>query len=525
MSETKSFIMKQLKEHGICANFEDKIEELTRSKVLAATLSPQAAYKMFLLAMSDEEPVFSAILKRTPLYDLSFTVKMSDINKELDISCDDAAEKLKEKYKEWLGNKLEYSYIEQRDELIFIGLKFKSSIYDKISNCAVSTASLPYYLASKSLAPIECISFNEPIYPIPKEELLLDIEKAAAQLIVDLRAARLPLSIVDYDLLYPNTSILPFCKINLHLEASSSWPCDKEARECAKTAFYCQMYSQCIHRLHIDKKYVVFKIDGIYFEAKIVLKNTSIKATKNSKIMPAGDMNARYHVELGLQERVKDLGEHFHRRVRMLKSILGDMGIYPQVFSDIFVDAVSLIYNSGATTDGAFIKAFLSAKKDLTAIRLDLNTGKTFHEESGNNKMVLSHGEHRYFLDVPIYELGHILEKLQGNIFTSEIKLISDKLLREMLVFDEYSFILSKNEISEGISKLEKHEIVGAYESEFLLGSPRFEDSILSGVPGVEKFIYSPTQEFVAVKIKADFDNELVQNIIITETSFSYIYK
>lgn len=495
MEKISQYIHEQLQKHGINKNFQIEIEENWKIKQLPIDMPLIAAYNSFLMGNTNKFPIFQSILKNSYLYDISFKIN-SDI------------EKVEKELKKALKDRIEYIYTEENENNNFIGIKLNENAFNSVKNLNIPSYLVPYHLI-KSCDSCKTAKFNEKLF---EYKTIPGVSKKFAEFIEHLKSCNLPLSIVDYDLLFENTGVTPFYDAYVYLEESSQWPNEIEAINCAKTAFYCQLYTKSSYSVFIDKKFVVFKYKNIYFKVKILIKR---------------DFSVKYKIKTELISTVKKQGELLHRKSRIAKTILAKLGFYPILIDDFLVDCICLIIGKDTVGDAKFIEEFLNFSFDLDnkrflldSLKLEQFAIKEMKKDIKQFKVCFKDITYNCILPKqPVIDnLKRIFKKIteaDNDIFDENNMLITNSLLEPDI--SEYDIILSK-EFFDDFRKIENGK---AYE--FLLGTPSIEDFLSKfGSPNIF-FYYSPLNEMLMIKCSDLSNIDLFINSLVTQTSFSYI--
>lgn len=561
MADFVNFITNKIKKQGLSTDYSPSIQHLIDKKVITSDMSPASAYTTFILHQSKTQPVFLAILKHRYLFDISLTIHPRDIldafsTNNIPLGCNiksffayyklnsdtenkkdtvcDKEEKGTEE--ECLGNedqklftvvqntlmdifidRNEYIIVEKRSDDFFIGIKLNNKGFEPVKNEEIPAPLIPYFLLAKCFKNLTKLKFNEKLF-FWKETG--DVHQSIAEFMVHMKSLYLPLSISAHETMHASTNILPIYDIFIYMNASNKWPEDAEAVECVKTVMYCQYFLKSKYRRFLNKDYVVFKYNDYYFKIHVL-------GDKNK--------NIRYKIKTNLESIIADKGELLSRKIRIIKRMLGCLGFYPLIFDDFLIDCLSLYIGKNVIGDAKFIENFLSFDFNLDGkvlfldnLRMDTNT--IFSSGMAARQLKIVSGEISYFCALPnkslIEELGLIITKIRedpsGLFIDSDLNLATLDLLRPD--FSNYTFILSKNPSPDFFNKPDQfEEIIGALNSDFILGTPNLSDTIVKKLHEEALSYYSPIYDCLFVKVHSGFDTNLIANIMIMETSFNYI--
>lgn len=493
MEGIAEYIGKSLKSVGIGKSYVQSINKMAERGIISERMPLKTARTTFLLHMGKESPMFLNILKTKYVFDLTCTIDSG--------GCD-MIERLQ-------NGRFEYVHVETCSSGLFVGVKFRENVYDRLKNTDVPDYLIPYRLLTlKTGLKITDFRFHQVIFSFRERG---PVQQIYAEFIEHLKSLSLPLSIVSDDLLHESTNILLLYDCYVYLEESGQWPKDLDAIDCAKTAFYCQLYSKSKYRVMIDKKYCVFKYKEIYFKVKILIKR---------------DFNVRHRVLMGLHSTMKAKNSHFHRKVRMIKDILGRLGFYPLVFDDFLVDCIALIVGESVVGDARCIENFMNFDFGLAKSSLDLRTMKYVSDPAGDGSsrgLKVLWGDATYILPAPdaefIEELKLKLDSVRQidfGIFNEDFTPAGDALIQPN--FGDYSFVLSNTCVDSSFK-----EIIGSMGGSFDLGTPEYKDFVGFRHSKESKSYYLPSDNVLMVKVGESFDADLLANIFISETSFGYI--
>lgn len=484
MESIVEHVARSLRAVGIEKDYTERIGKMMERGIIGKCMSPKAAYTAFLLHMGKESQMFLNILKNKYVFDLTFTTGKRDISLH--------------------GDRFEYVHTEVRDDGLFVGVKLRENIYDELKNVSVPDYLIPYkLLAMETGMGITGLRFCQPIFVFKDQK---PVQHAYAEFVEHLKSLSLPLSIVSDDLLYEHTSITPLYECYVYLEESSQWPRDRDAIDCAKTAFYCQLYSKSKYRVMIDEKFCIFRYNEFYFKVKILIKK---------------DFNMRYKVLMGLHSVMGREGRNFHRKVKMIKDILGGIGFYPLILDDFLVDCIALIVGRDIVGDAKCIENFLNFDFDIASSSIDLDTMNTDASRDPRSRgLRVLWKDAAYVVPVPSVELIEELKLKLSSIRQSSPSFSEDFELSTMARpdFNDYSFVLSNTAI-DGSFK----EIVGSMGSSFDLGTPEYKDFVGAKLSRESMSYYSPNNGVLMVRVKKPHDADLIANMFINETSFCYI--
>lgn len=500
MEKIVEYIHKNLESLGIEQKYTSELNDMTENHIISGNMPLKGAYNAFLLRMSRVHPIFSRILKKEYIFDITFTITKNISNLQ------EFKEKLSKKTPEF-----EYFFILNEDNGLSIGAKFSDNIYDIEENFKGLVYIKPYkFLCDYFELDMADFEFKQYIFPINGNN---DVQKAYSSFIELLKTVNIPLSIVSDDILFKDTNILNLYDVCIYLEQSRKWPKDQNAINCAKTAFYCQLCSKICCRVFIDKNYCVFNHRGFFFKVRIFIKS---------------DLNVKHRVILGLNSKIKEKGQGFHRKVKMIKGLLANLGFYPLIFDDLLIDSISLILGSNIIADAKFIDEFFKFNFDLcnkTFNLDDLQYEPSYSINTNSKNLKISWKNETLAVSLPssyyIEQLREIFSSFNSNAFkisnSSDSFFISPDPFSKPIL-DSFSFILAKNKLDDRFD-----EIIGAMEGPFDLAVPEYRDSPIKIMPNKIKTYYSPTLGLLMVKVDEDLDSNLIANIFISETSFNFI--
>lgn len=498
MEQLKSLVCQNLKKYKINKKYDTEIEEMFEKNILNDKLPLSALYNTFILNMSKKSPIFQSILKKQDVFDLTCYLNESKLSED--------EEKIKFRIEKSFRSRMEYVYVEKINKEYFIGVKLSKDAYLEIKNSDVEEYLYPYkfMLFDKSLE-ITDFRFDQFMFNYNRPK---NIQKIYAEFIEHLKTLNLPLSVVSDDLLFENTNILPIYEVYLYLEPSSQWPEDTEVINCAKTAFYCQMYLGSKFRHSVKKDYCVFKYRGFYFKTKILIKS---------------DMNIKYNVHMGLNSVIKKQSVDFHRKIQMIKTIMAKIGAYPLHFDDFFVEMLCLMVGASTIGDARFLEKLFTHQFDLNGAIFDLESGKIENDTPKNeNTMKI-----KYKNSVLNYTLPS--ESVYEDVF---IKLMNAKIAENILINNDFIFetddvfkmnldgfdaVFSKTKL-DGFE-----EIVGVLTDDFDLGTPDFKEFAGSSISKAGVFYYDPLSKLLAVNVNEGLDLDLIVNVLILQVSFEYV--
>lgn len=493
--EQIEFISQSLEKIGILQNYSSEIQEMINNDIILPDMTLQTAYTTFLLKKSNENPVFSSILKRECLFDISFLVDSKNTS----------AETLRKNVTDTFGKKLSYVYVETRNEIIFCGIKLSGDTYKSSHKISAEDYTQPYDLLAKILPSPETVTFSAGLFPFQQNK---GVRNAFNSLMEHLKTLELPISIAHADILYLATNPLAIYQAYVYLEPSAQWPKDHDAMSCAKTAFYCQLYKQSKHAVYIDKENITFQYKEFYFNIKIILEQ---------------EKDARYHLETALQPIVKERGSRFHGKILQIKTVLADIGVYPLYLDDLLIDSLALTLPESIIGYEKFLKEFFAQEiAQLAGHTLDL-VSKKISKRNINRREVL------------MLVLGDVIYNYElpaSSILMKVTKQVSDIIHWDRPIFDgskrvkyielepflsEYDFILSIEPI-EGAE-----EIIGALCTEFELGTPIYKEFLQQELMKQADIFYSPTAQILVARVNPGISKDLLANLLITRSSFRYI--
>lgn len=489
----KKTLVEDLKKHRINKDYSKNVDNLFQNGILKENMPYKALLNTFLIHMSKSSKIFENILKNNYLFDL--TCYFNDTTKN--------EEEILNGLKKSFSDRLDYVHIEKNDKNIFIGLRFNKNIYSLIKNTDVEPYLYPYKLLlfDKSVK-ITDFTFDQILFTYTKPA---NIKIKYLEFIEHLKGLKLPLSITSDDLLFENTNILPIYDIYIYLESSSKWPKDQEAIDCAKTAFYCQLYSKSKYRHLINKDYCVFKYKNVFFNVKILIKP---------------DFTDKYKTLIALGSSIKLLDENFYRKVHMTKTIFAKFGLYPLHFDNFFVDLICLMIWNNSIGDSKFIENLIKFDFNIFGCSFNLNIFKIINEDLPSKILKIIYKDTTYNYILPdkkyIEELKDKLSTLKvlNAVFNEDFVLQNDSQLE--LKNEDFDIVLSTSPIKDGF------EIIGNVGNGFDLGTAEFKEFPSGSVNKMATFYYNPISNKLFAKSKAEIDINLLVNLLVLETSFEY---
>lgn len=501
IEQFKKNLHEDLKKHKITKNYSKDIDMMFEQSILREEMSYKSLYNTFLLRMSTQEKLFGSILKNIDVFDLTCYFQPPESLKHL--TENEITLALNESFK----SRAIYVYVEKQNAHFFIAIKFSKDIFISIKNQDVQEFLYPYKLLMFDKAiKITDYKFDQFLIDYLKPKCVV---KTYATFIEHLKTLHLPLSIVDDDLLFQSTSILPVYDVFIYLQASSRWPKDQEAIDCAKAAFYCQLYTKSKYRNAINKRYCMFKYENVYFRIQILIKS---------------DFNAKYRNLISLNQKIKVLDDVFYRKCHMAKKILATLGFYPLHFDDCLVDIICLIIGNNTVGDAAFLEKFINFNFELQGHVFNLDTLKlakddTCTEELGSLRVIsrdllcsLS------FPDSAILdELGKKLKKLTVpniGLLDEDFIIQTESILQ--VDFKDYDIVLSRSPLKNF------EQVIGVIPSDFNLRSSYYKDFVSKKFSKLATVYYNPCENVLMANITPGSDLNLVANLLITETSFEY---
>lgn len=499
MDEFKIKITELLKKNDINRDYSQEIDKLYKNNQLDESMPLHASQTVFLLQMSKSNKMFENILKNRYLFDLKCRLACSKL------PTDYTPEKIQDLLLTRFKNRIEYAHVERDLNEYKISLKFSNEVYSSLKNTDVEDFLIPYKLLvfSEKLKIsdflISDILFS-PEYPKAPQ-------KPYAEFVEHLKSLKIPLKIISDFLLFENTNILPTYFVDIYLPETSQWPKEQAAVDCAKTAFYCQLFLKSQYRLAITKEYCVFKYKGFQFIVKILLKS---------------DFTVKYKILQRVHDTIKQKGSLIYRKAIFLKTLLSKMGFYPLIFDDFLVDIIVLIIDKGFVGDSRFLEEISNFDFKLENTVFDLETLKV-NKSTGNAAILkIAYKELSYNLTLPSYkyfeEMKRMLKSLKSEfkLFSSDdLILESDNKLTEDL--QSYDFILSKTK------RKNMKEIIGIVDHHFDLGSADPKDFSRGFLSQFAHFAYNPFDHVLMVKSKPGINIDLLKNLVVNETSFDYI--
>ncbi|ELA41499.1 uncharacterized protein VICG_01483 [Vittaforma corneae ATCC 50505] len=498
MEQFKKGLTANLRKLGLNKDYSEEIDGLFEKGILKDGMPYKALFNTFLIHMSKRSRLFENIMKGKYIFDL--TCHLNSPYVDADPNGDDLACKLEKSFL----NRIEYVHVERQDSKIFIGVRFNKNIYMELKGSEVHEYLYPYrLLLFDKLVKITDYTFDQLLFSYTKPR---DVKVKYAEFVEHLKTLKLPLSITFDDLLFENTNILPIFDVFIYLESSSQWPKDQDAIDCAKTAFYCQLYLKSKYRHSVSKEYCVFKYDEFYFKVRILIKS---------------DFSAKYKVLMGLGSAVNKLDEDFHRKAHMAKTIFARLGLYPLCFDDCFVDVICLALGHGVIGDSKFVDNLLNFNFDIFGSSFDLETLKLSKDGSNTKMLKICYTNSVFSLPLPDRQIIEETKTKLRSLQIPEVLLDEDFILQadHILDFDtsEYDIVLSKKYIP-GFS-----EIIGNITDSFDLGTPEFKEFSKGILFKMGYFYYNSLSRMLFIKAKTDVDTDLFANLLILETSFEYI--
>lgn len=498
METFKKKLIEELRNHKISRDYTKYVDKLTEQGILKEGMPYKALLNTFFISMSESEKVFEGILKDKYAFDLTCMINTKSIGQV------DSETEIASKLQRSFLKRLKYVHVECNGAEIFIGLKFTKEIYTQLKNCDLEPYLYPYKLLlfDESIK-ITDYKFDQPIIPYNEPS---DIQIKYAEFIEHLKTLNLPLAVVGDDILFQKTNIINIFDIFIYLEASSQWPKDESAVECAKTAFYCQMYAKSKYRHSISREYCIFKYKNLYFKIKILIKS---------------DISPRYNVLIGLQNVVKKHGCSFQRKIRMAKTIFASLGLYPLHFDDYFVDLISLVVGSEVVGDSKFIENLLSFNFDFKNDTFDLEALKLFKSTHDSEVLKIRYRNDVFNFTLPspdlINNIKNTFKTIKNTIYTLNSDFYPQNVDLFTLDVSEYDVVLSRDSISGSV------EILGNITDSFDLGTPDIKEFKVLPIFRMASFYYNPLSKILLAKIDTDTNIELFTNLLILETSFGYL--
>ncbi|KAM0680571.1 hypothetical protein GINT2_001259 [Glugoides intestinalis] len=502
IEQFKKNLYEDLKKHKIAKYYDKDVDMLFEKGILREEMNYKSLYNTFLLRMSSQESLFENILKNADVFDLTcYFQPPASLNHltELEIT-----HSLRDSFK----SRANYVYVEKQNTKFFIGIKFSKDIYTPMKNQDVQELLYPYHLLmfDKNIK-ITDYKFDQFLIDYTKPKCT---KKTYAAFIEHLKTLQLPLSIVDDDILFQSTSILPIYDVFIYLQSSSRWPKDQEAIDCAKAAFYCQLYTKSKYRNVINKQYCVFKYENLYFRIQILIKS---------------DFTSKYRILTNLNNVIRIQDDNFHRKCHMAKKVLASFGFYPLHFDDCLVDIICLIIGSNTIGDAAFLNKFLNFHFELQGCVFNLDTLKLTRDSTftvGLRSLRLTSKHFLCSFNLPSSAiLDELVMKLK-HLTIPNIGLLDDDFIiqtENVLKTDikDYDVVLSKAPLKVF------DEIIGVIPSDFNLRSSYSKDSLSKKLVKFATIYYNPCENVLMANILPGNDVDLVANLLIIETSFEYI--
>ncbi|KAI5170334.1 hypothetical protein PAEPH01_1345 [Pancytospora epiphaga] len=529
MSSLKEYIGKQLELINIKKDYSAKIQELTEQNIISEDMPHHTAYNVFLNCQAGSDHlIFKAILKKQYLFDITFSLTKNLQNKDLCVTPDISTEKkcssicanIEDTLSHRFGDRSEYIFTDERETEIFVGIKLTDKAYQPLTSKnkkslnsvddgrSVPDYLIPYLLISECFKEPSIIKYNEHIFRYTATTV--DVDKIFSELIQHLKTIELPLLIASYDLLFSKTSTLPVFQAYLYMGESKNWPLDSEAQDCVKTAMYCQYYTRSPYSSSIDKSYVVFRFKNIYFRVQILAERSR---------------SPKQDAAVALQEYLFTQSSDCIRKARMCRCLLANLGFYPLLIDDFLIDCISLILSRNIVGDAAFIDGLLNFNWELAGKHFSLSSlclvpdlgsvsatlrvtfdSSTFHCPLPK-PAVLANLKNRLLL---YKSTGPIIFEYGKSLVPIPLKL-------SLLDFDEFDFVLSKLP-RDGFKK-----ILGAFSSDFSLGTPDFYSFIGKRLHKEATFFYDFCNDILFVNVNEGFEPEFIVKLVIMETSFEYI--
>lgn len=498
MEKFKKSLAVDLGKVGLSKDYSKEVDGLFEKGLLKDGMPYKALFNTFLIHMSKRSRLFENIMKNRYTFDLTCHLSSSHV----DAGLGDA--ELANRIERSFLNRIEYVHIERRNSKIFIGLKFSNKIYMEIKNSELQEYLYPYWLLLfDNSIKITDYAFDQLLFTYKKPK---DIKIKYAEFVEHLKTLKLPLSITSDDLVFENTNILSIFDVFIYLESSSQWPRDQDAIDCAKAAFYCQLYLKSKYRHAVSKEYCVFKYRDFYFKVKILIKP---------------DFSAKYKVLMSLGRAINKLNEDFWRKVHMAKAIFAALGLYPLHFDDYFIDVICLALGHSVIGDAKFIDVLLGFDFDVFGSSFDLETFRFSKGDSGTRVLKVCYKDSVCSLSLPDRK---IVDEVKARLCSLRVpEMLFDKsfILQTDHILDmemaEYDIVLSKEHVS-GFS-----EIIGNITDNFDLGTPEFKEVTNGILFKMSYFYYNPLSRMLFIKARTDVDIDLLANMLILETSFEYI--
>ncbi|KAM0686912.1 hypothetical protein COBT_001856 [Conglomerata obtusa] len=499
------FIKQKLEKENIFYNPICEIQELIRSGNIKKHTTNENAYAMFLLKTSDIAIFKRIIDEETVIYDLHVVLPILNKNTLANLDL---------KLKSLCRQRFSFYLVTEYEKKLHVYIKFNyNKIYKPLEqNEEIYKYAIPYFLF------YNCISDLYKLSDVVFDELIFEKyesfdDKTNYKNIVEiLKKTKAPLCIINDTL----TSSLKSCtlayneihEIELQLEGNKEWPEYKEARDIAKSSFYCMLYNKNTYKCRITKEYFILKYRNNFYKFKIVLaddflhKEQVMKKKINQKILCSSDM-------------LKD-------NISIVKKYLGSHGYYPLIINDLYIEVVSLIIYEDEMSPGIFFKKFLDYTFDLKYIRYDVNLGEMTEHSSPHfevvaDNIILRIDEIDKNYVQRILTLNKKIKNLKFQSFNEKFEVITNKLLVPMI--NDFDIVFSKY-LRNGFCKVENKT-----SCDFELGMPLFEGTnvIFDYLNEYAYFLYSPVMHLLMVKKKIEIDTGFLVNLILSRISLQYI--
>jgi hypothetical protein len=437
--------------------------------------------------------------KKTP-FDLE--VEIEDENERL--SKEQIIGKLK-------GERVKYVRVRYNKGHYFISIRLTEMCYLPIKeNVNLQRYLIPYFFVFSALDyQLKDYRFNEILFEYHPVE---DEMQKYREVIEHIRSLNLPLSLVDDDVFSSlSRGTMAYHEIHdcvIHLEDSKKWPRNVNAIKCAKTAFYCQIFSKSSMRYLVDHEYVMLKHNRSKFKFRITLK---------------GERTEKDEVFERLIDVINNQSPFFKEGVVIIKQFLGNHGYYPLLISDELIEIIGLIIGTGIINPGMFFDEYLKYDFQLKGKCFDLMTMK-LNDSRDESRFILIHGTSRHCLKLPddmvftrLRGLNGKLRNMPKTIFDVNFNLLTNIFL--VPTIKDYDVIFSRTN-RRGFKKVHQ-KTVGVC----ILGKP-VPSSHSDFFGDMERFaylFYSPLRGLLMVKGKEDVDVKLLCMVLLLKTSFEYV--
>jgi hypothetical protein len=489
------YITDKLSKHRIVLDVGKVVGELAVANKINEFMTHSAIYTTLLLRLSREDPMYKALLSNTYPFDIEVEIDDKKMLGEAE---------LRDKLAEIFAGKTAYIYVRTSGEAYFVGIKLNERAYCPIRNHNTTEDAIPYYLLTSGLGyDISAYKFSELIFGYEDGE---NEHGKYVELMAHVKQLRLPVSIVDDEMMHLDTAAQNVHACYLHCSSNENWPEAQEALKCAKTALYCFIYRKSRFRSDVGHEYVLLKYRGSYFRLQILLKE---------------DRGSEYTIGSRIAELVSAQPSIFRKNVVSVKRFLDCHGYYPMYIDDRTVEIACLIFGRDILSFGRFFNEFLEYKFDLDGHTFNLESLRLTENQNERFELVYQHN----FLALPIpsrkiIKRLNILKKLVRSagvrLFNREMKLMTRKLLQPCL--NDYDLVLGMAFMPGSLA------ITNSGRRQHLLGKAVLQEALPPYLRSKAYFFYSPTHALLMVKLRGDTDAKELQSVLILKTSFRFVF-